>query len=112
MKYIAIAICSALAACSSVSTMDGREVGPGPAVSCDVTVYPTYQSAIARGPIEEMCVISGTSSMSLTHTVATAVAKHKSKACACGANSVYIQSRTESGLDLATVTMIAFRYRK
>lgn len=47
------------------------------------------------------------------HTSATAIEKHKGKACSCGANAVYVQSRHDpGGLDLATVTMVAFRYRK
>ncbi|OQA30070.1 MAG: hypothetical protein BWY57_03064 [Betaproteobacteria bacterium ADurb.Bin341] len=49
--------------------------------------------------------------MSFVHTVATAIEKHKNKACACGATDVYIQSRIETGWDIAQVTMVAFRYK-
>ena len=99
----------ALAGCSSVQMMDGTEVERH-AGSCNVTVYQTRAQATKRGEIEELCIINGTSSMSFSHTVAVAVAKHKNKACACGATNVYIESRHETGWDLATVTMIAFKY--
>lgn len=99
-----------LAACSSVTVID--DSAPAIAASdCRVTVHQTYNQAIQRGPIEELCVIDGTSSGSFSHTVATAIKKHKDKACACGARDVYIQSQTRSGLDVATVTLVAFRYR-
>ncbi|HNN85490.1 MAG TPA: hypothetical protein PKL62_15205 [Accumulibacter sp.] len=101
-----------LAGCSTITTMDGRPVEAADA-ACDVRVYQTYQAAIRQGPIDELCVITGTSSMSFVHTSATAIEKHKGKACSCGANAVYVQSRHDTGgLDLATVTMVAFRYRK
>lgn len=112
MKALLITTYLALVGCTSVTTMDGRDLTSVPSSSCDVTVYQTYQQAIAGGPIEELCVINGTSSWSFVHTSATAIAKHKDKACACGANRVYVQSRHDTGgWDLATVTMVAFRYR-
>jgi uncharacterized protein YceK len=77
---------------------------------CNVTVYQTLNQAEKHGQIEEMCIITGTSSGSFSHTVATAVAKHKNKACQCGATNVYIQSRAEGDLGLANVTMVAFRF--
>jgi hypothetical protein len=95
--------------CSSVQVIDGSAAAV-PAGQCNVTVYQTEAQATKKGPIEELCVINGTSSGSFKHTIATAVEKHKGKACACGATNVYIQSQTQSGLDVATVTMVAFRY--
>lgn len=78
--------------------------------ACTVKVYATITQATKGGAIEELCVINGTSSGSFRHTIQTAIDKHKHKACACGADKVYIQSQTQSGMDVATVTMIAFRY--
>ena len=114
MRITALACCLSLAACSTVSSMDGNDMIQSTAPSsCNVRVYQTYQSAIKQGPIDELCVITGTSSMSFSHTSATAIAKHKDKACQCGADSVYVQSRSDAGgWDLATVTLVAFRYSK
>jgi hypothetical protein len=108
-SFSAIVCSAALSACSSVQMMDGTEISPS-AGSCNVTVYQTRAQATKRGEIEELCIINGTSSMSFSHTVATAVEKHKGKACACGASNVYIESRREAVMDVATVTMVAFRY--
>jgi hypothetical protein len=77
---------------------------------CHVTVYQTEAQAKKHGEIEELCIIMGTSSGSFSHTVRTAIDKHKDKACACGATDVYVQSRQHSGLDVASVTMVAFRF--
>ena len=100
----------ALSGCTSITSIDGREIDPSFAQSCDVRVYQTYQSAIARGPIEELCVINGSASMSFDKSVSGTINRHKLKACACGATEVYIQSRT--GGDFfsdTTVNMVAFR---
>lgn len=64
------------------------------------------------GEIEELCIINGTSSGSFSHSVATAIAKHKDKACACGATNVYVESRREGTLDVASVTLVAFKVVK
>jgi hypothetical protein len=97
-------------ACSSVEPISGAHMRPLSQAACDVTVHQTYQQAVKLGPIEELCVISGTSSGSFSHTVQTAINKHKNKACACGATNVYVQSRCDSGFDVATVSLVAFRY--
>lgn len=104
--------CGTLTGCSSVQVIKASDSGPVSDEECQVTVYQTYQQATAAGPIEELCVINGTSSGSFNHSIATAIAKHKHKACACGATNAYIQSQTQSGLDVATVTLVAFRYVK
>jgi hypothetical protein len=96
-----------LSACSSVTPL--ASAGRALPDNCPIQVYLTYQQATQPGPIEELCVIDGTSSGSWHHTVATAIEKHKQKACACGASGVYVQSRSDSGLDVATVTLVAFR---
>ncbi|MDZ7596295.1 MAG: hypothetical protein U0932_16770 [Thiobacillus sp.] len=75
-----------------------------------MTVYQTMNQALKKGQIEELCVISGTSSGSFSHTVSTAIGKHKSKACQCGASNVYIQSQRNGTMDVASVTMVAFRF--
>lgn len=98
-----------LSACSSVQV-----IATAPAISpdqCHVEVFQTRGQAERGGEIEELCIINGTSSGSFSHTVATAIEKHKQKACACGAQKAYVESRRESTLDLATVTLVAFRYR-
>nr|MBL8412739.1 hypothetical protein [Dechloromonas sp.] len=99
-----------LAACSSVEMINAPTTSSDG--GCTVTVWPTRAQAIKRGEIEELCIINGSSAFSFTHTVATAIAKHKSKACDCGASNVYIESRRETGLEVATVTMVAFRFVK
>ena len=101
--------CVALVACSSVQKI-GNNNAPALDQDCRVDVYLTYQQATKDGPIDELCLINGTSSGSFSHTIATAIEKHKHKACGCGANAVYIQSQTQSGLDVATVTLVAFRF--
>jgi len=105
---ILMALLLTLGGCSSVEMIDGAGVGPVSG-ACNVRVYQTRRQAEKLGEIEELCIINGTSSMSFVHSVSVAVAKHKDKACACGASNVYIESRHETGWDLATVTMVAFR---
>jgi hypothetical protein len=100
-----------LCGCSSVQVIDGSASGSVPDDTCTVTVHQTYQQAIQGGPIEELCIINGTTSGGFSHTIPTAIKQHKNKACDCGATNVYIQSQIQSGLDVATITMIAFRYK-
>lgn len=104
--------CVLLSACTTVTTMDGREIDASSASNCDVRIYQTHQSAIARGPIDEVCVVRGNSSYRLPHTVPVAIEKNKQYVCACGAQNAYIQSATESALDVAYVTLVAFHYSK
>jgi hypothetical protein len=106
---IALAAISSLVGCSSVQMIGDASPAISPA-PCNVTVYLTMNQALKKGPIDELCVINGTSSGSFNHSVATAIEKHKDKACACGATNVYIESRRETGIELASVTMVAFRY--
>ena len=94
--------------CASVSTLKSAE--PIPAGNCSVTVYSSLESAKTKGPIEELCLITGTSSGSFSHTVATAIEKHKDKACACGAKDVYVQAQDAGTLGTASVTLVGFRY--
>jgi hypothetical protein len=107
---LAIVGCILLIGCSSIESIGDSPVHSARLETCNVTVYQTYQQAIRLGPIEELCIINGTSSGGFSHTVQTAINKHKSKACRCGATNVYIQSRSDSGWDVATVSLVAFRY--
>jgi hypothetical protein len=107
---LSIATCMLVIGCSTVEPIGDSGVHSPSSADCDVTVHQTYQQAIKRGPIEELCIINGTSSGSFSHTVQTAINKHKNKACGCGATNVYIQSRSDSGWDVATVSLVAFRY--
>lgn len=108
---IATAATLCLTGCSSVQMIDGSAAGSVSADQCQVTIYATYEQAIRQGPIDELCVVNGTSSGSFRHTVQTAISKHQAKVCECGATNAYIQSQTQSGLDVATVTLVAFRFR-
>lgn len=109
---IALFITAFLAtACSSVEMIDGAATAPL-ADTCNVSIYQTRRQAEKLGQIEEVCIVNGTSSGSFSHTVQTAIAKHKSKICQCGTNKAYIESRRESGLEVATVTLIGFRITK
>lgn len=105
-----IIFCSAAAmsACTYVTPLSQRP-SPALAADCPIQVYMTYQQALQEGPLEELCVIDGNSSRSFVHTVAVAIEKHKQKACACGATAVYLQSQRQTGWELATVQMVAFR---
>lgn len=81
-----------------------------PLDQCNVKVYSSLASVEKEGEIEELCIISGTSSGSFSHTVATAINKHKNKACECGADNVYIQAQDAGTLGTASVTLIGFRF--
>ncbi len=70
------------------------------------------EAAKAKGDIEELCIITGTSAGSWSHTVATAIHKHKDRACEYGADNVYIQAQDAGTLGTASVTLIGFRYKK
>ena len=98
----------ALSGCSaSVSVLQFADPISG---SCSVQVYTSVDRAEKKGAIEELCIISGTSSGSFRHTVGTAIEKHKHRACECGANKVYIQAQDAGTLGTASVTLVAFRY--
>ena len=108
--FLIVPLC-VVVGCSSVTPI-GRTyvVDKG---GCSVTVYQSEEAAERNGAIEEMCVIQGTSSASgaiLHHTPEDAIRKHARKACKCGTNKVYVQSQAMSGMALASVTMIAFKY--
>lgn len=94
--------------CASVTTLGSVKY---PEIkNCTVTVYSSKQSAETKGPIEEVCIISGTSSMSFSHTVSSAIEKNKHKACDCGATNVYIQDQDAGTLGTASVTLVGFRF--
>lgn len=97
-----------LSACASVQMLGGNTALP--LTNCNVKVFSSLESAKANGDIEELCIITGTSSGSFSHTVATAIQKHKDKACKCGADNVYIQAQDAGTLGTASVTLIGFRY--
>lgn len=111
MKILALILLSlSISACSSV-----QPLGNGMAQSlgnCNVRVFSSLESAKAGGEIEELCMISGTSSGSFSHTVGTAIQKNKDRACECGADKVYIQAQDAGTLGTASVTLIGFMYKK
>jgi len=110
MKQIAlIAAACLVTSCASVQPLGGGVAAP--LGYCDVKVFSSLESAKNNGEIEELCIITGTSSGSFSHTVATAIKKHKDKACECGADNVYIQAQDAGTLGTASVTLIAFRYK-
>lgn len=95
--------------CASVQPLGSGDAAP--LKNCNVKVFSSLEAAKAKGEIEELCLISGTSSGSFSHTVGTAIQKHKDKACECGADNVYIQAQDPGTLGTASVTLVAFRYR-
>ena len=99
-----------LTACASVQLLGDNKAQP--LTNCNVKVYSSLESAKANGDIEELCIITGTSAVSFSHTVATAIQKHKDKACEYGADNVYIQAQDAGTLGTASVTLIGFRYIK
>jgi hypothetical protein len=98
-----------MAGCASVQPLGTG--GVAPLKNCNVKVYSSLDAARANGEIEELCLISGTSSGSFSHTVGTAIQKHKDKACECGADNVYILAQDPGTLGTASVTLVAFRYK-
>jgi len=96
--------------CASVQPLGSNTARP--LSNCSVKVFSSLEVAKANGDIEELCVITGTSSGSFSHTVGTAIQKHKDKACECGADTVYIQAQDAGTLGTASVTLIGFRYKK
>ena len=111
MKNIAVTLLALLSAsCATVQPLGNSNVQA--LTNCNVTVFSSLESAKAGGEIEELCIISGTSSGSFSHTVGTAIQKHKDKACDFGANNVYIQAQDAGTLGTASVTLIGFRYKK
>jgi hypothetical protein len=99
-----------MTACASVQPLGDHRATP--LGNCNVKVFSSLESAKANGEIEELCIITGTSSGSFSHTVATAISKHKDKACECGADNVYIQAQDAGTLGTASVTLIGFRYKQ
>jgi hypothetical protein len=106
---VSLVMLACLGGCASVQPLGGNAAQP--LQNCNVRVFSSLESAKAGGAIEEMCMITGTSSGSFSHTVATAIQKHKDKACECGAENVYVQAQDAGTLGTASVTLVAFRYK-
>lgn len=109
-KILFLLIAIALSGCASVVVLDKSDAQMSS--SCEVKVWASKESALQQGKINELCLITGTSSMSFSHTVGTAIEKNKSKACECGASDVYIQAQDAGTLGTASVSLIAFRFLK
>lgn len=109
-KFMVLLAAVALEGCFGASVSTLKAADPVDERSCQVTVHSSLEEAKARGAIEELCIITGTSSGSFSHTVATAIEKHKDKACGCGARDVYIQAQAPADMTVASVTLVAFRY--
>ncbi len=110
MKFtLSIIFILSISGCASVTTLGSVKY---PEVkNCTVSVYSSKKSAEEKGEIEEVCVITGTSSMSFSHTVSSAIEKNKSKVCECGATNVYIQDQDAGTLGTASVTLIGFKFK-
>lgn len=105
---LSVSLFTAFHGCASVSTLKSADpISPN---KCRVTVHSSLDAAKSKGDIEELCIISGTSSGSFSHTVATAIEKHKDRACGCGGTEVYIQAQDAGTLGTASVTLVAFKY--
>ncbi len=102
------AVIAIMGCTASVSQINPSE--PIARSECHVTLHSSLEAAKSKGDIEELCVITGTSSGSFSHTVATAIEKHKDQACDCGGKDVYIQAQDAGTLGTASVTLVAFRY--
>jgi len=106
---VLLVMLTCLGGCASVQPLGGSTAHP--IQNCNVKVFSSLESASAGGVIVEMCLITGTSSGSFSHTVATAIQKHKDKACECGADNFYIQAQDAGTLGTASVTLVAFKYK-
>ena len=103
-------LATSISGCGSVVVLDNSAL---PIISnCQVKVWSSRESAIQEGKIQELCLITGTSSMSFSHTVGTAIEKNKTKACECGSTDVYIQAQDAGTLGTASVSLVAFRFLK
>jgi len=100
----------AMIGCASVTPL--QNANKQSLANCEVKVWASRQSAQDVGKLKELCLITGTSSMSFSHTVATAIEKHKRDACACGATNVYIQHQDPGTLGTASVSLVAFEFEK
>ncbi len=107
--YLLLLVAS-ISGCASVVALDKSALPI--ASSCQVKVWSSKESAIQEGKIQELCLITGTSSMSFSHTVGTAIEKNKSKACECGSTDVYIQAQDAGTFGTASVSLVAFRFLK
>ncbi len=94
--------------CASTSIL--KSASPIPREMCNVSVFTSKDSARSKGDFEELCIVSGTSSGSFSHTVGTAIEKHKDKVCNCGATNAYIQAQDAGTLGTASVTLVGFRF--
>ncbi len=110
LRMLIIAVSILVLSCASVQRVNDAQ--PIQQSDCNVKVYSSLNAAESNGVLEELCIISGTSSGSFSHTVATAINKHKDKACECGADNVYIQTQDAGTLGTASVTMVGFSYKK
>lgn len=111
MRIIGLSVVALLAsACASVQPLGNTPAQP--LQNCNVKVFSSLEAAKSKGDIDELCIITGTSAGSFSHTVGTAIQKHKDRACECGADNVYIQAQDAGTLGTASVTLVGFRYKK
>ena len=94
--------------CSSTHII--KNATPISADKCNVKIHSSLQSAQKHGEMEELCIVTGTSSGSFSHTVATAINKHRNTVCDCGANHAFIQAQDAGTLGTASVTLVGFKY--
>ena len=112
MKNYVLAVAGVvLAGCGNSIEMIAAGQQPVTGRACSVNLYQTRGQAAARGEFEELCIINGSSSGSFRHTIANAIEMHKDKACACGATDAFVESRSDTGTGLATVTLIAIKFK-
>jgi hypothetical protein len=93
--------------CANMTILKKAEPLPS---NCDIRVFSSLDALKSEEkPFEELCIITGTSSGSFSHTVATAINKHKQKACKCGANAVYLQAQDAGTLGTASATLVGIK---
>ena len=108
--FFCLAVVFITSGCASVTMLEGN--APKKLSNCEVKVWMSKEKAQEVGKINEICLITGTSSGSFSHTVATAVEKSKTLACDCGATNVYIQAQDAGTLGTASVSLVGFEFTK
>ncbi len=109
--FFALTLFFTLVSCSSITVIKYAE--PLSKENCEVEFYSSKDEALKKGEIEELCMITGTSSTEFG-TVSDAINKHRRKACKCGASNIYLSAQDPgmTGWSNASANIVAFRYKK
>lgn len=79
---------------------------------CNVKVYPSYEEAVAEGPVISMCFVSKQQT-AFSPQIADAINSGKTEVCKCGTTLAYVKDMKPATFwENASVVLVGFRRQK